>query len=214
MHSDDNKRQSLMFFGEVSASVSHDIKNVFAIINEDAGLLEDLSLMVEKGMPIDPAKLAGIASKIQKQIKRGDAIVKNMNTFAHSIDDPVRSIELNQTLRLVYELLKRKLASRGVDIEISDAPSVTVSSDPFAFEMLMARSLGMAMDCAGKNGKVVIRVEARDGGAAVILSGLDSDSGCYDEDLLLPVAKDVQAGLMFDKASGVLEITLPESLTA
>jgi hypothetical protein len=38
----------------MTASISHEIKNVMAIINESAGLLEDYSLMAEKGMPIDP----------------------------------------------------------------------------------------------------------------------------------------------------------------
>jgi hypothetical protein len=34
----------LQFFGKMSASISHEIKNVMAIINENAGLLEDLTV--------------------------------------------------------------------------------------------------------------------------------------------------------------------------
>ncbi len=47
----------LQFFGEMSASISHEIKNVLAIVNENAGLLEDLTLMADRGKPIDPARL-------------------------------------------------------------------------------------------------------------------------------------------------------------
>jgi hypothetical protein len=36
-------RQGLQFFGKISASVSHEIKNVLAVIGENAGLLEDLA---------------------------------------------------------------------------------------------------------------------------------------------------------------------------
>ena len=32
----------LFFFGKMSASISHELKNVLAIINENAGLAEDL----------------------------------------------------------------------------------------------------------------------------------------------------------------------------
>ena len=35
----------LQFFGKMTASISHEIKNVLAIINENAGLLEDLALL-------------------------------------------------------------------------------------------------------------------------------------------------------------------------
>ena len=42
---------SLQFFGRVSASISHELKNVLAIINENAGLLEDFTLMGDRGIP-------------------------------------------------------------------------------------------------------------------------------------------------------------------
>ena len=34
-------REGFQFFGKMSASISHEIKNALAIINENAGLLED-----------------------------------------------------------------------------------------------------------------------------------------------------------------------------
>ena len=34
----------IQFFGKMAASISHEIKNVLAIINENAGLLEDICL--------------------------------------------------------------------------------------------------------------------------------------------------------------------------
>jgi hypothetical protein len=45
----------LQFYGKITASVSHEIKNVLAIINENAGLLEDFTFMADRGKPIDPA---------------------------------------------------------------------------------------------------------------------------------------------------------------
>ena len=74
-------------FGAISASVSHELKNALAIINENAGLLEDLSFMAEKGLPLEPAKLKSLAASIGKQIQRADGIIRNMNHFAHSTID-------------------------------------------------------------------------------------------------------------------------------
>jgi len=47
----------LQFFGKMTASISHEIKNVLAIINENAGLLEDLALMADGGAEIEPQRL-------------------------------------------------------------------------------------------------------------------------------------------------------------
>jgi len=48
-----SKDDSLRFFGKIVASISHEIKNVMAIINEKAGLIKDLTLMAEKGVESD-----------------------------------------------------------------------------------------------------------------------------------------------------------------
>ena len=39
----------LRFYSKVSASISHEIKNSLAVINESAGYLEDVTLMAKKG---------------------------------------------------------------------------------------------------------------------------------------------------------------------
>ena len=39
--------EGLQFFGKMSASISHEIKNVLAIINENTGLIEDSDLTKE-----------------------------------------------------------------------------------------------------------------------------------------------------------------------
>ena len=50
----------LRFFGTMSAANAHEIKNALAVINENAGLLEDLVAMVPKGIPLDPERLAAL----------------------------------------------------------------------------------------------------------------------------------------------------------
>ena len=64
----------LQFFGKVSASISHELKNVLAIINENAGLLEDLTLAAQRGKAIDPERLNRTAGNFLKQIHRAHNI--------------------------------------------------------------------------------------------------------------------------------------------
>ena len=61
----------LQFFGKLSASVSHDLKNVLSIINEKAGLLEDFCHMARRGMAIDMDRINAVtAQDIQRVAKR------------------------------------------------------------------------------------------------------------------------------------------------
>ena len=47
----------LSFFGTISASVSHELNNVLSIINEYAGLLDDLVTADKKGIPFENEKI-------------------------------------------------------------------------------------------------------------------------------------------------------------
>jgi signal transduction histidine kinase len=106
-------REGFQFFGTMSASISHEIKNALAIINENAGLLEDYALLAEKGRPIDPERLKVLAGQVMKQIKRADNLVKRMNRFAHSADEPLKNIDLGETLELITAIAQRVASMRG-----------------------------------------------------------------------------------------------------
>jgi len=47
----------LQFYGKICASLSHEIKNALAIINEDAGLLNDFAALADQGRPLDPERV-------------------------------------------------------------------------------------------------------------------------------------------------------------
>ncbi|MEJ2223013.1 MAG: sensor histidine kinase, partial [Desulfobacterales bacterium] len=105
------------FFGKMTASISHEIKNVMAIINENAGLLEDLALLAERGAAIEPQRLINMSGTVMKQVGRADAILKNMNRLAHSIDESIKTIDLNNILELLVALSDRFASMRGVDLQ-------------------------------------------------------------------------------------------------
>ena len=163
----------LQFFGKVSASISHEIKNVMAIINESAGLMEDLTVLAEKGMPIDPQRLKTHAGKIMSQIRRADGIIKNMNRFAHSADEGVKSIELGETVALVTSLSERFAAMKGITLDLKTASKgVTLRTNPFLLINLIYLCLDFAMGMVGAGKTVGLRSEEEKGGGRVRLTGL------------------------------------------
>jgi signal transduction histidine kinase len=150
----------LQFFGKITASVSHEIKNVLAIINENAGLLEDFTIMADRGKPIDPARLKMMAAAVQKQIGRADGIIKNMNRFAHSIDQTITTVDLDQTIELVIALTARFAAMRGarVDLQLPGSP-LTIPTAPFFLMNLLWLCLDFSMSASGDEKRVELVVE-------------------------------------------------------
>ncbi|MCP3901564.1 MAG: sensor histidine kinase, partial [Desulfobacteraceae bacterium] len=45
----DNRDDKAAFFGKITASITHEIQNVLAIIKENAGLMEDFLLINQSG---------------------------------------------------------------------------------------------------------------------------------------------------------------------
>ena len=86
----------LAFFGKVNASISHELKNILAIISETAGLLNDLTKMLTKGENVDLEMLLTCSRDIEEEIQRGFGTIKQMNTFSHSVDDTLKRVKIGR----------------------------------------------------------------------------------------------------------------------
>ncbi len=150
----------LQFYGKITASITHEIKNVLAIINENAGLLEDFTLMADQGKPIDPARLKIMAAVVKKQVKRADGILKNMNHFAHSIDEVFTDVDLNQTIEQFMALTDRFAAMRGVKVDLQlPASPITIPTAPFLLMNLLWLCLEFCMSASGDEKRIEFVVE-------------------------------------------------------
>lgn len=159
----------LQFYSKVSAAISHDIKNALAIINENAGLMDDFALMANQGVPIDPERLKTLAAMITKQVGRANEIATHISRLAHSLDKPVAVVDLNETLRLLTTLTSRLSQMRNVTMDISSLPhTVKVESSPFFLMTLLWHLL----DCATAACEVTsisVAAQNREDGARIVL---------------------------------------------
>jgi len=144
----------IQFFGRITASISHELKNALAIINENAGLLEDYVFMAEKGSPIAPEKLKSLSEKVLGQIQRSNGILKNMNEFAHSADAPTKQIDVGETLTLIVKLCTRFAQMRNIslDLKLPDHP-VLFTTNPFYAENLIFLCLMAGLENFDPDGK-------------------------------------------------------------
>jgi len=182
----------LQFFGKMTASISHEIKNVLAIINENAGLLEDLALMADRGAAIEPQRLKNMSQTVMKQVSRADTIMKNMNRLAHSVDESINTIDLKDLLELLLALSYRFASTRGVAVQpkLNEDP-VTLRTSPFFLMNLLWLSLDFAMDAAGEDKIVEVVTQKTEAGVQFFFKGL----GGLTEDSLKPFPAEHEKGL-------------------
>lgn len=209
--------KGLDFFGKITASISHELKNSLAIINEKAGLLEDFALMANKGIPLDPERLESLAGQIINQIGRANDIIRTLNVFAHSAEEPLKKTDLAQLLTLVV-----RLCSRFADMKsITMAPKIptdpmTISTRPFFAEHLICHCLTSAMNWTGTEKNIEIGMEHTDDHVQIHIFPLDTtkqveDTSFPDQEMQM-LADALHARVEQNRASGVLSLVFPRNM--
>lgn len=172
-----SSQNGIAFFSKIAATFTHDIKNVLAIINENAGLLEDLSLMASKGYPLNIEKVVSIAGKVQSQVQRADDMVGRMNTFAHSNDSPQGPIDLKEALELLLAMTKRILAKKNVSFFIQAPPrdNYIIQSQPFFVFNFLWFCIEKAIEFCNDTRSVGLELEKKDGAFILVITGIQLD---------------------------------------
>ena len=207
----------LQFFGRISASISHEIKNVLAIVNENAGLLEDYSIMAEEGMPLDPARLKKMASTVMSQVSRADEITKNMNRLAHSTDDTIATVELKEIIELFMALTDRLTAMRKITVEpkLSGNP-MKIKTSPFFLMDLLWLCLEFAMEASGDIKQVELITEQTKNGAKIRfkrLAGLSvTPKQTFPSERANCLLGLLEADMTVDAGGGEISLKLPENI--
>ncbi|MBG0775165.1 MAG: sensor histidine kinase [Desulfovibrionaceae bacterium] len=169
----------LAFIGAVNASISHELKNVFAIASETSGLMGDLVELAQEaaaarteGGGLDMDRFAVLCRRINEQMRRGNGILKTMNRFAHSVDEPLAEVDPADTAELMVRLCARFAAMRGVKLECAAPPDgaaarPALTASPFDLEHLLYRCLRAAIAAAGDGDTVTVSTRPGADGAAL-----------------------------------------------
>jgi len=207
-------KDDLAFFGKVNASISHELKNILAIISEAAGLLQDLTEMAGKGQDVELEMLKGCSQDIVEEIQRGFATIKQMNVFAHSVDDPVKRVNLVDVVGLMIALAKFLSYASKIQFDPEPEAEVMVLTCPFRLQNLIYRSLIFAFESAGPDGQVQVAVRPQaEGGATITFKGFNPDNiRSFASDTTDTLAASI--GVDIRKASDLkgFDLIVPENL--
>ena len=151
------KRKELVFFGKITAGITHEIKNVLAIIQESSGLMEDILDITENGTFPHKDKFIKSLNRIHGQIQRGIDISSRLNRFAHSTDHCPVSLDLNEITEQMILLASRFTRLKNVVLESSPSdPPLIIESDPVSLEMALFESIEILLNVIGSGGRITL----------------------------------------------------------
>jgi signal transduction histidine kinase len=165
------EQKELAFFGKIAAGVTHEIRNVLAIINESNGLMSDLLTMAkDSSFPYRDKFLRSI-SKIDAQVRRGVEITGNFNRFAHSMDNPTANIDLNEIVEQTVALAQRFARLKNIELQASvSVEPVFLITFPFRLQMALTKAIEAGIAFLPAGAVIVLRVDGDRGFPCVYVS--------------------------------------------
>ena len=205
---------SLAFFGKVNASISHELKNVMAIISETAGLLGDLSEMAQGGKPIDPDMLASSTDSIIEEIQRGFTTIRQMNRFAHSVDTPILSVDLMDILDLVRNLSEYLSFAGKTNLNTGEGAAPMALTCPFILQAIIYQAVVQTFQHAGPGAQLDISVQSKNESTwRILFDGfILKDGEVFPDDRTTRMAASIGVLISYDRGSDRLAIDVPVSI--
>jgi two-component system NtrC family sensor kinase len=174
-----NKMASI---GRMSASVAHEINNPLAIINEKAGLIQDL-FAYQKTYAAD-AKLNDLLNGIAASVRRAGNITKRLLAFARNLEAvKVEDIDLAALIKEVLSFLGKESEHRGIQIQVNTPEGLLpVQSHRGKLQQIFLNIINNAMAAMDDGGRLEITVhpEAEN---ALSVDIADNGRGIPEEDL-------------------------------
>jgi len=205
---------SLAFFGKVNASISHELKNVMAIISETTGLLGDLSEMARGGTPLDPDMLTSSTESIIEEIQRGFTIIRQMNRFSHSVDTPVVSVDLMEILDLVRNLSGYLSFAGKISLHAIDGVTPMATTCPFILQAIIYQAVVCSFQNTGPGTKLELSVQSQDESTwRIRFDGFcPKEFDVFPDDRIKRMATSIGVSIHSDHTVNRLEMGVPVSM--
>jgi len=110
----------LTFMGRMAAALSHEIRNLEAILREKAGLIEDLFAMGERTGSPDMARIRSLTGQFQEDLNRVETVTRDLSLLAHLPEKGCRDVGGGDLLRFALHRCQRTARSR--DIRMVEPP--------------------------------------------------------------------------------------------
>jgi len=167
--------------GRLAAGVAHEINNPLSIINENAGLLNDIATMI-KGFP-KQEKFSKHIAIITKSVERCSTITHRLLGFAKRIDTQIETIDLKILIQETVGFLDREAEHRNITINYHiDDFLPTIESDKGQLQQVFLNIINNSFEALNDGGYVDITLETMSE-SHVSVKITDNGIGISDEDI-------------------------------
>lgn len=160
----DIEGKDIEFFGKITASMTHEFKNVLAIIKESAGLMEDITKIAPLSESRHQEKLDNALKTIKNQLDRGMELSTVFNRFAHAPDKSVTEINLAHLAEQVVTLSKRFARLKHITLEAAPPeetrPNPQIQGNPVWHQLAVFTGIECCLNALGADSVVSLTSES------------------------------------------------------
>jgi len=151
----------------ITAGLTHEMRNVLAIVGETSGLIEDLLAMRKPRKDLHE-RLSRAVGGIQRQVGRGTDLSDGLNRLAHTLDGPETPLPPDDFAELVVLLLRRTARSGEVGLTFRESPAASWPGPiPSRFLLAACACLERVVLAAPPGSGLTVHAEDRSNGAAL-----------------------------------------------
>jgi signal transduction histidine kinase len=166
------------FLAVMTASATHEVRNVLAIIKESAGLIEDMVRLAAKRGVLDQEKVFRAVDRIDTQVKRGADLLTNLNHLSHSLDHETAAVDMQKEVEQIVFLSQRFARQRGHRVALGSVePAGETVTRPLALQMVLFGVVEYCLEELPGGASVTVGMTAENGVPAVNFSGRVEDGG-------------------------------------
>ncbi len=174
-----NKMASI---GRLAAGVSHEINNPLSIINENAGMIQDI---LQKGGDFpNKDKVLRCVNSIFKSVERCAKITHQLLGFARRMEPKFEQISLSELINEVVSFVYSEAAINNISINLRNQQNedIILTSDRGLLQQVFVNILNNALEAITENGKIDISF-ARVENDFVEIQISDTGKGIPEKDL-------------------------------
>lgn len=155
---DTSAHKPVAFFGRIAANLTHEVKNILAIIQESAGLMEDIIAISPLSSDQHQEKFNNAMESIKTQLHRGMDLTTRFNRFAHLPDREQAEVDLAEVVPQLCILAERFARLKHIALT-ADAPpgkGICVTTKPVWLYMTLFFSVESCLTVLPANSAIAV----------------------------------------------------------
>jgi len=168
--------------GEMSSSITHELNQPLGTILTNT---ETAQLILNSPSP-DLSEIKEILADIRRDDLRASEVIRRMRSFLLRAPFEAKNIDINDTMRQVFDFLSVQASARNVAMYLNPSPSpLWVNGDPVQLQQVILNLVVNSMDAmaAMPYGRTVIGRTELNGASSAVISISDSGPGIPPEKL-------------------------------